>query len=225
VILLPPKAKRKNSPPRARQDAKPLKCSIKSKQCGQRCIPKAYKCHISEQELQRIVHDVEDKIKDLPTERAVVIDQKTGRILVSKGGDRTSVFLTVEDLQKMRGNVITHNHPNLGWSPSDPRSKGLSFSPADIQAACIAQSSEMRAVSSGYRHSIKPPPSGWNEQYWNQKVAPSYRRNESQVMNEFTGKILTFKMSPRQADADFHHEVIKRTAAELGMIYKREEIR
>lgn len=125
----------------------------------------------------------------------------------------------------MKGAIVTHNHPNLGWGKNDARSKGLSFSSADIQVAAIAQVKEMRAVSHGYRHSLKPPPSGWNDRFWSDKVEPTYKKYKGEVYRDFGGKVITGRMPSDQAEGDYHHEVIKRTAKELGMIYKREEIK
>lgn len=200
-----------------------LKCKKTNYQCGDACIPRIKKCRLSEKQLEKIVHRYEDKIKDLPTEKALIIDDK-GRIILAKGGDRTSVNLTVDDLLKMRGSIVTHNHPNLGWSRNDARSKGLSFSSADIQVACITNCKEMRAVSNGYRHSIKPPPSGWDDKLWSDRIKPTYEKYEGEVYREFATKIITGRMRIDVAEGDYHHEVIKRTAKDLGMTYKREEI-
>ncbi|PHJ64919.1 hypothetical protein VF04_03785 [Nostoc linckia z7] len=124
----------------------------------------------------------------------------------------------------MRGAIVTHNHPNLGWSKNDARSKGLSFSASDVEVACKANMAEIRAVSSGYRHSLKPPPSGWNENFWRSQVSPTYKKYEKQVYGEYLTQILTGRKKVDQAEADYHHEVIKRTASQLGMNYSRKEL-
>ncbi|MCC5618183.1 hypothetical protein LC605_24480 [Nostoc sp. CHAB 5836] len=124
----------------------------------------------------------------------------------------------------MRGAIVTHNHPNLGWGTKDARSKGLSFSSSDIEVACRANMGEIRAVSSGYKHSLKPPSNGWNEQYWRSRVEPTYKKYEQQVYKESVTNILLGRKKIDQAEADYHHEVIKRTANQLGMRYSRTEI-
>lgn len=124
----------------------------------------------------------------------------------------------------MRGAVVTHNHPNLGWSKNDARSKGLSFSPSDVELACKANMKEIRAVSNGYRHSLKPPLTGWNEEYWRSRFVPTYEKYEQQVYKESVSNILLGRKRIDQAEADYHHEVIKRTANQLEMNYSRTEI-
>ena len=84
---------------------------------------------------------------------------------------------------------------------------------------------EIRAVSSGYKHSLKPPTSGWNNQYWRSQVQPTYKKYENQVYKEFVSNILLGRKRIDQAEADYHHEVIKRTANQLGMNYSRTEIK
>ena len=203
---------------------KNLKCKNNNYQCGEICLPRNKKCRLSEQQLNKIVEKIEDEIKDLPQEQAIVINNR-GQVILRKGGDETSVYLTYDDLAKMRGNIVTHNHPNLGFSDRDARSQGFSFSSADIQVACYAEVKEMRAVSSGFRHSLKPPDSGWNSSFWDKKVKPTYKKHENQVYREYGGKVITGKMKIDVAERDYHHEVIRRTAEELKMTYKREEIK
>ena len=208
-----------------------LKCKKSSHQCGNACVPKTKKCRtpaklrLPEQELTKIVHEIEDKIKDEPIEHAVVIDSN-GKVLLHKTGDRTSVEFSWEEVDAMKGAIVTHNHPNLGWGKDDARSKGLSFSFADITLAIISEAKEMRAVSHGYRHSIKPPPKGWDRNLSDvyQNSIDVYNKHQNKVYWDFVGQVTTGKMRRDVAEANFHHEVNRRTAKDLGMIYKREEI-
>lgn len=208
-----------------RLDQKKLKCSANSHQCGNACVPKTKRCRPSKTIIRK-VEALENKIKDLPYERAISVDPITGKVLLNKGGQQTRVDFTAEEMDVLRGSILTHNHPNVGnFKPSDPRGKGVSFSPDDVRAACILDLTQIRAVSSGYRHTLEPPDAGWNYLYWGFKVKPTYKKHERQVMNDFIGEILSGKKSAPQAEADYHHEVIKRTAQELGMKYERTPIR
>lgn len=201
-----------------------LKCQKSNYQCGNACIPRNKKCRLSEEQLEKIVHKIEDQIKDLPTERGLVI-APDGRIIVHKQGDQTSVYFNWMEINAMKGAIVTHNHPNLGWSENDARSKGLSFSSADLRLAAMGEVKEMRAVSHGYRHSLKPPLSGWNERFWQEKIEPTYNKHEKEVYREIGAKVISGQISVDKADVAYHHEVIRRTSEELGMIYKREEIK
>lgn len=210
-----------------------LKCKKSSHQCGNACVPKTKKCRspgklrLPEQELTKIVQNIEDKIKDSPVEHAVVIDNN-GKVVLSKTGDRTSVDFSWDEVEKMKGAIVTHNHPNLGWGKDDARSKGLSFSYADLDLAITSEVKEMRAVTSGYRHSLKPNPNGWDKNmYWDEiwdLSRDTYKKHEGEVYREFASKVITRQMPIDVAEGDYHHEVIKRTAKDLGMIYEREEI-
>ena len=82
----------------------------------------------------------------------------------------------------------------------------------------------MRAVSNGYRHSLESLSSGWDNKYWKDKVAPAYQKYEDEVISEWKPLVSSGKLDKRIAHRDIQHEVIKRTAKDLGMIYKREEI-
>jgi len=201
-----------------------LKCSNKSKQCGGACIPKTHKCQLTANQLREVVERTENQIKDLPYERAIAFNPKNGRIALTSKGNSVSVAFSADEVRAMQGAIVTHNHPNLGWSKNDARSKGLSFSPSDVELACKSNMKEIRAVTSGYRHFLKPAPTGWNEQYWRSQVQPTYKKYEKQVYNEFATQIILGRKKIDQAEADYHHEVIKRTANQLGMDYSRKEI-
>jgi len=207
-----------------RHDAN-LKCSSKSYQCGKVCITKTKKCRLNAGQLQQIVDTEESKIRNLPYEQAVVISPATGRIMFAPSGDETSISLSNAQVRAMKGAVFTHNHPNLGWDKSDPRSRGLGFSKDDLQVAAIAQLSEMRAVSRGYNHSVKAPQSGWNQKFWDTRLSPAYDKHYNSVYNDSVKDIILGKRSVATVEADFHHDVMNRTAKELKLEYTRQAVR
>jgi hypothetical protein len=192
-----------------------LRCTSKSRQCGNACIPKAKKCRISS-----VVEDIENQIINSPYEKGVVINPKNGAIILAKSGDRTSIDFTGKEIAKMKGSIFTHNHPNLGYSPPDKRALGFGFSKADFQVAAVGELAEMRAVSQGYRHSIKPPKTGWDSNFW-VKAEPIYQKNYQDVYSETLKNIFSGKQTFDQAEADFHHEVMRKTAKELKFKYSR----
>lgn len=204
---------------------KKINCTPGNHQCGDICIPKKKKCQLSKEQIEKKVHEAENKIKDLPIEYGVVLDSQ-GNVVSIKKGKQTSVPYTPEEAVKMKGMIFTHNHPNVGNFPaSDIRSKGCGFSKNDLEFASYWQLKEVRAVSNGYRHSMKPPPTGWSPSFREYRLKPAYEKYETEVIYEFRQKIYSGTMTIGDAYVNYHHEVAKRTAKELGMIYKREEIK
>jgi len=207
-------------------------CSPKSKLCGNACVPKTKKCK-STTKLSRAsspdfvrqrVEAEEDKLKDLPYEHLLIIDSKTGDVLAHRTDNHpTQVGFDASDFPKIKGAIVTHNHPNAyGFPPSHPASKGISLSPPDIQVACTFRPKEMRAVSAGYRHVLSPGEKGWGD--WNWRVKPVYEKHERQVMNEFQTDLILGRKAASQLEADYHHEINTRTAKELGWKYERQVI-
>lgn len=172
---------------------------------------------------QKALEKIEGEIRNLPAERVVSVDDRGNTVFAADGG-KTSVFIPNDALEKMKGTVITHNHPNLGWRDKDPRSKGFSFSSADIGTAAIVEAKEIRAVSKGYDHSLKPPKSGWNEEFYNKKVVPSYQKHYRDLSWSYSTRVMFGRISQSQAEVDFFHELNTRVAGDTGMIYQRKEI-
>jgi hypothetical protein len=211
-----------------------LRCGSNSHQCGNACVPKHKKCRQSSSLsrsqpsfVDQQVAIAEDKIRNLPYERAVCIDPVTGKEIFNTGGrgDKTSIRLTDEEVKQLKDTILTHNHPNPGFDSDHPAAKGFSFSYADVRAACYNEVTEIRACSAGYNHSLKPGKEGWNKSYYLKKVEPAYLRHDEAVYEEFVDKIIRGKMSQAEADAEFSHEVMVRTSKELGLKYSRTEVK
>lgn len=232
-----------------RVDSKKDVCkSATSYSCGLACINNNKQCRIKDQRVRfvstqlfrealslgsnsnqqktvdRIVLEEENKIVNLPVEKVVSIDPSTGKTVFSKVGNKTSVYIPDLTVSKLKGTVVTHNHPNvLGFDKSDPQYKGFSFSEADIELACVADLSEMRAVSAGYRHSMKPPKEGWNQKFFITKVKPAYKKNSQEVYSELITDIVYERIDPKEASVEYYHRTWQRTAIDTGMAYRRTE--
>lgn len=216
-----------------RRDRTSPKCSPKSKLCGNACVPKNKKCKSTAQLastnspdfVRRRVEAEEDKLKNLPHEHLLIIDSNTGGVIAHRTDNHpTQVGFDRSDFPKIQGAIVTHNHPNAyGFPPSHPASKGISLSPPDIQVACNFHPKEMRAVSAGYRHVLSPGKKGWGD--WNWQVKPVYEKHEREVMNDFQIDLILGRKKASQLEADYHHEINKRTAKELGWNYERQVIK
>jgi len=171
------------------------------------------------------VANLEKEIRDLPKECAYIVN-KRGEVVFSNNGNKDSVEIGTDViLNDMEGAIVTHNHPNPGYPKGHPARKGFSFSDADIGVACWGRAAEMRAVSEGYDHSMKPPPGGWDGEFYNKKVAPSFRKNTSRMTRKYAWGILTGKIDPKKAEVAFVHDIWTETAKETGMKYERKEVR
>jgi len=201
------------------------RCTPGNKNCGKTCIPQDYSCGSEEQKgdhpmaAQNLAR-IEDEIRDKPIEYASAIDPRTGREIFRSKGNKDSVEIPEAVYPQLRGAIVTHNHPNLGnWPPSDPRAKGFSFSPADINAASTLGMREIRAVSSGYNHSMVMP--NRNVDVWR-----SINRHKGRIYRELAFETLTGKTDGRTAQVEFWHRLWTNVAKDNpGMTYRRTEVK
>lgn len=59
----------------------------------------------------KVVHEIEDKIRNQDYESAACVD-KDGNVLLFKDGEQSQVAFTQEENALMKDNVLTHNHPS-----------------------------------------------------------------------------------------------------------------
>jgi hypothetical protein len=78
-------------------------------------------------------------------EQANVYD-RSGKLVMVKNGTYNNVFFTDDEVPKLRGTIVTHNHP----VPSP-------FSSDDVVMAFRWGLSEIRAVTENYLYVLKPP--------------------------------------------------------------------
>lgn len=151
------------------------------------------------------VYKVERKTFANTNEHAAVIDSK-GNIIFEKDGDANSVMFTDRELETMKGNTLTHNHPG-GWKFKnyEPQYAGNSFSPDDIKLATKMNAFEIRATTPKYIFSMKPGKSGWpnREDMLNSIINKYY----TEVREEFLKKLSKNIISPQEAEAEHWHEV------------------
>ncbi len=99
-------------------------------------------------------------------EYAVIIDNESGLVIGDRiRGGRSAIQFTQEQLESMRGRLLTHNHPD-GWRypADDPRRQGAGFSVRDVRLMADWRLAEMRVVTPGYLYRLRPPKDA-NSQY------------------------------------------------------------
>jgi hypothetical protein len=163
-------------------------------------------------------------------EFALIIDNETGQVIGDRiRGGRRAVEFTPEQLESMRGRILSHNHPD-GWRypVDDPRHKGASFSVNDARMLVDWGVAEIRAVTPGYLHRIRPP-SAPDARYHRHLAwaTPSIVLHAvvtafSHAETALEQKVLVGDISPEEATANLNHEAMLRLMEEWGLEYERE---
>ncbi|AKB37373.1 hypothetical protein MSSAC_2783 [Methanosarcina siciliae C2J] len=162
-------------------------------------------------DIETIFREYEKPIKDNDFETAVILDNK-GNFIFSKKGNKKSVSFTAEELGKVRGNQLTHNHP-----------RNTSFSLGDVKLSSTYNVTEIRACGKKYIYSMKPGETGWNKEYFNKKIKPLYTKHYNEVYSDLFSQAISGEISDEEWDLMQNHMVWERVADELGLIYKKTE--
>lgn len=205
-----------------RQGVKP-KCSALSRPCGGSCVSRKYSCKEDKlptsEAAKSVLAKVEDEIRNEPIEHLVAVDPATGEVRLRLSGDETSVDIPSSSHSKIRGAIVTHNHPNIGnWKAPDPRERGYTFSPQDIHAATSLGMKEVRAVTTGYDHSMIMPDKKVD-------VRSAIHRHHASVYTSVRRDLFFRRIDQRAGDQEYWHRMWTKVAAENpGMVYTRTEI-
>lgn len=178
---------------------------------------------MNEQKLLQLVRAKEDEIRAQRFESAFFWDWQ-GNLLLHTDGEVDRITFSDKELALMKGTAATHNHPH-GWryAERDPRRGGHSFSAKDVQLACQNSLILLRVVTPKFRYMMKPPPQGWNQNYWETTLLPEYDRLYNEVKVELKARVKMRQILQADAEPLFRHEVWVRVAKRLGVEYAREE--
>lgn len=173
-----------------------------------------------------LVRAKEEEIKFNRFESAFAVDE-AGSVVMDKAGEQFHVGFTPEEVERLRssqGVIFTHNHPR-GWEhPADSSLRnGSSFSDMDVRFACQAELSEMRVVTPRRRYFVRPSVRGWNLDYWDALVGPSFARHEADVRRHFRLLIARRQATAEEAGSETAHMIWTRVAVEWGLTYGREQ--
>lgn len=134
----------------------------------------------------------------------------SGDLIFRKAGTKNEVTFTLNQAEKMRGGILTHNHP-----------QGSSLSPTDVELASTMGMAEIRAVAGPYRvFSMRPPPGGWNEQYTLNVLRPAWNRHNEQVRVRVQAGIDNGSIGIMRAMDAHWHTVWLNVSKELGLDYR-----
>lgn len=177
---------------------------------------------ITPEKLNKQIESEEDAIRNEPIEHLKIINPRSGKVIAEQTGHQTGVDMTPRSMVLCKGAVMTHNHPHL--EVEDPDNLGVSLSGPDVRAAMALQMAEVRAVSAGWRHSMKPPKGGWNEEFYYKKFEPVYNKQRQTQLLGLRAEVLQGKISPKHAEEEYDHRSMEAVAKELGLDYRREPI-
>lgn len=153
-------------------------------------------------------------------EQVVVLDSK-GNVNFSKEGDEKSIPISMSDLLLFKNSVVIHNHPDR-----------KSFSLDDVKMASMGEASELWASTTGQTYRLKPADGQgtFTEDYYNEKIAPSYQKHHKDVTAQNETEIAAGNISVANADANTPDAIWQRVSKELGLQYsyvakkKKEEV-
>lgn len=182
-------------------------------------LPPARPALPGQRQARRQLRVTEQRIRTQPFESAYVYDSN-GTLVLQKDGQQYSVTFTDAEIARMKGAVLTHNHPRgLAYPASDPRSVGNSFSLEDLLLAAVANLAEIRAVTPKRRFSLRPGPGrSWpDEQVIRAEFVTIYQQVYTQSLQQIRAGALTVE----QAEARHLDEVWRIVAKRLGLRYRR----
>ena len=116
-------------------------------------------------------------LQALEKERVIAYD-KNGRIILAKYGDVSSIQFSSKEISRVKGSILTHNHPSNG-----------PLSDTDIYRLWDPGLAEIRAVTKHGIFSAKPP-SNW-------KRVP----NQNEMRKKFNEYVQMFKPNVEEVSA------------------------
>lgn len=157
----------------------------------------------------------ENSIRSLNEEKALIYDS-SGRNVFKKDGSAHDVSFTKDEIKRMRGCVLTHNHPG-----------GASLSAADINMLRSSKLSEIRAVGrDGVYRMIQPD--RWKEEISSaSQIADEYNKivNELQKPMEKWALENLDKITEKDYQIIYQNKVVTEFAKRFGLKYEMEDLK
>lgn len=182
-----------------------------------------------ETSLKQAIQKIESAIANKEREHGYVLDE-AGNVVLSKIGSKTQILLNYQEVAKMDGKILTHNHPTIkGVEPS--------LSGADVETMFVARLKQIRAVTPHWVYIMERkgdlPDSMEARAELGAKVAKEYRRiteGKTQAFYDKLKKLLNQgKITVEDANRQYlqyqekiWHETWEAIAPKYGLIYRRE---
>jgi len=160
-----------------------------------------------------VIEQKEQEIINAPIEHGIVVAED-GTVLVETSGRSNSIKFTWEETSKMKGAILTHNHPN-----------GTTFSGADVQLALSNNVAALRAVGvrdgRKLRYILKLGPQV-REMSSNQVFKKYIGPIEESLMTRTIEQIHTNQITLKEANRDHAHKLwteVSQAMAVDGLVF------
>lgn len=158
--------------------------------------------------ISKKVYPNERSFKDSKIEKSVLYDDD-GSVLLEKTGSERQVRFSRQELEKFRGKVFTHSHP-----------QDVTLSPADLMRMQEYEIKQVRAVTSKGVY-VAGYTGKWKKQFKNDEELEQFERSiDKDAFNFATSKLDTKEWTLEQADSYYQHIAVQKMSEELGFEYR-----
>lgn len=184
----------------------------------------------SDTQLEQKIREVEAAIAEKPVEHGIVIDDN-GNVVLSKVGTVNQVPFTVDEVLRMDGKILIHNHPQQ-------QGIEITFSGADVNMLLTARLKQIRAVTAHWSHFMENqgslPDSLTARSELGDAIEREYNTTVRKRLKPFCRKLLAMvnkgQISRKEADQryaaiqeDLRHQVWTEIAPKHQLVYRREK--
>ena len=156
------------------------------------------------------IREAESAISKNQFESAIAYDQK-GNVIFKKDGEKHEVEFTIEELNKMKGAIVTHNHP-----------QNTTFSPHDIYMLKDWKLQELRAAINKGSYVLRN-----NDKITQLPDFTVFQKEHEQLylkyLKVYKNKYPDWKDDKNRMDRVVQNNVMNRLAKKYGLLYSFEE--
>ncbi len=166
--------------------------------------------------LPKNVLEAEDEIRNERIEIAKAFDAEGNLVFEKRGSQEDSLSFTSEELVLLFYTIFTHNHPY-----PEGTEQSISFSEEDVELAATLELLELRVVTPTRTYSLRPPENGWDADYWERILKPTFQAIQNTMRRQDLRNIRSGKLTVEQANQGYWNRIWLRTAQALNLIYER----
>ena len=168
---------------------------------------------------------IESQIRNREFEEFHIVSFE-GEVVLSKKGDKRHVPASKSDIEKMKNNIVTHNHPTEKGSEGRRKGDGGSFSPGDIELLFESGARELRAVSEKFNHSLSLKTFGIKmPKNPAAKVLVEWQKNSDIELDKLRKELKNPAALLTEADREVWHTIMEKTSKKFKWLnYEREKV-